>query len=67
MKVMVSKSVSSRAAETARDLSRAQALSRNYGRPPSANAQIFAVAQFATARSLGVLRQPRDDSGGIAI
>src|SRR5205814_170615 len=53
--------VSSRAAETARDLTSGLWLSRNAKQSPSSNARHFAVAEIATERSLGALRQPRDD------
>src|SRR2546430_4653148 len=54
--------MSSRAAQTARDLSSALPLSRNMKTASSSNAAFFAVAEIATERSLGALRLPRDDT-----
>jgi hypothetical protein len=66
MSAELRESLSYRAAQTAGDLSSAQSLPGNKGRPTSANVAIFAVAEFPTARSLGALRQPRDDSSGVS-
>src|SRR2546430_2559870 len=54
--------MSSRAAQTARDLSSALPLSRNMKTASSSNAAFFAVAEIATERSLGALRLSRDDT-----